>query len=235
MSRILIVDDEEGIREILRDYLEIEGHEVHEAAGGFEAWDFLGGNQVDLVITDVKMPSGMGTELLHFIKERDCRKPSVAFITGYSDFNIDEAYAMGVEGFLHKPFTRQNLLEMVARMTKSRPELNPLSLEGLPALRLHALDLLAAIEMGRMSVGRGGFCLRDIGQTLALDQDYGVYFGTRLFAAATVRWVRSQGQSADAGLEVFWLNPQDEKVWNDALMQVDPRIYIPRHVRPGRN
>lgn len=239
MSRILIVDDEDGIREILRDYLEIEGHDVVEATGGHEAWAFLAKEEVDLVVTDVKMPAGMGTDLLRQIKDRDSRVPSVIFITGHSDFSIDEAYAMGVEGFLHKPFTRQSLLEVVSRMTKPHPgtDEGAYKIDRLPVFDLKIADLENGVRTGRLAVGRGGFCVRDPGVSLTTDQVYAIRFGDRVFGAGIVRWSRSQGrldQSGDAGVEMLWLSPEHTETWNRTLSQVDSRIYIPRQVVPGK-
>ena len=68
-GNILIVDDEKGIREGLRLFLKREGHQTFTAADGREALEILEKNEIDLVISDLKMPRIDGDELLAFIKK----------------------------------------------------------------------------------------------------------------------------------------------------------------------
>ena len=71
MARILVVDDEEGIRHVLRQVLEYEGHEVRTASGGAEALGVHEEFSPDLTFLDVKMARMDGLEALGRIRERD--------------------------------------------------------------------------------------------------------------------------------------------------------------------
>src|SRR5579883_1341044 len=78
--RILVVDDEESIREFFQIMLKREGYEVVTAANGREALDFLkrdGSSSVDLIISDIQMPEVSGMELLSSVKAMD---PELMFI-----------------------------------------------------------------------------------------------------------------------------------------------------------
>ena len=81
-GNILIVDDEKGIREGLRLFLKREGHQTFTAADGREALEILEKNEIDLVISDLKMPRIDGDELLAFIK-KDYAGVKVIILTGH--------------------------------------------------------------------------------------------------------------------------------------------------------
>ena len=77
MARILVIDDEKGIRNTLKDILEYEKHEVEVAGTGEEGLDLLNNNSFDLVFLDVKMPGLDGIEVLESIS---INHPEVAVI-----------------------------------------------------------------------------------------------------------------------------------------------------------
>ena len=69
MSKILIVDDEQGIRDVLREYLELEGYEVDDAADGMEAIRKAKAKDYDLIVMDVMMPKLDGYSAVKEIKK----------------------------------------------------------------------------------------------------------------------------------------------------------------------
>lgn len=110
---LLIVEDDANFRESLGDILKEESFNVLISCDGVEAKDILTKNDVDIVITDIRMPRMHGIELLHYIKRLDKKIP-VIFITGFSDIlEITEAYEVGADGFLAKPFGLDDLLECI--------------------------------------------------------------------------------------------------------------------------
>lgn len=115
MAKILIVDDESDVREMLRDMLEFLEYDVEAVPGGAEALEMIDGT-FDLVITDMNMPEIGGKKLLTAIKLRAPELP-VAVITGYGASETKaEVEAMGASGFLKKPFhipEMENLVEEV--------------------------------------------------------------------------------------------------------------------------
>jgi two-component system NtrC family sensor kinase len=106
--RVLVVDDEESIRLLLRDILEMEGHRVEVATSGIDAWSHLDGEggPPELIITDMKMP---GMDGATFFKEVSRRDPALArriiFITGDTVSPDTRAFLQDVTNpVLSKPF-----------------------------------------------------------------------------------------------------------------------------------
>jgi len=118
-SRILVVDDEIGPRESLRMLLK-PAHEIHTADGPQAALEEIGRFHPDLVILDVKMPQMDGLEVLRRIKRTD---PSleVVMITAYASLEtVKQALSYGAFEYLIKPFSRQDLEDVVARALERR-------------------------------------------------------------------------------------------------------------------
>jgi DNA-binding response OmpR family regulator len=88
MKRILVVDDEEGIRQLYKEELEEEGYEVELAERGEEALEKLSRSKPDLVILDLRMPGMGGLEVLERIREQDKDLP-VIICTAYGEFKSD--------------------------------------------------------------------------------------------------------------------------------------------------
>jgi two-component system response regulator FlrC len=85
-EKILVVDDEPSICEVLCEALTLKGYKVILAKNGHEAMDVIRGNTVSAVITDIRMPKMSGTVLLRRIKEISPTVP-VIIITGYATVN----------------------------------------------------------------------------------------------------------------------------------------------------
>lgn len=102
-KRILIVDDEKGIREILRPFFESQGFEVFEATDGVEAVEMARKESFDVVLTDLKMPGLDGLEVLKRIKEIS-PETAVSVIAEYpSTETVIKALELTCHGFLRKP------------------------------------------------------------------------------------------------------------------------------------
>ncbi len=133
VTKILVVDDEEPVRELLRDILGDEGAEVTLAASGAEAMARFEAGKFDAVLTDLGMPGMNGWELLRLIGERDAQVP-LAVITGWGELvSTHEEKAARVEWVLTKPFSMSQISE-VAREISRRKEAR----EGGPQLTLVA-------------------------------------------------------------------------------------------------
>jgi two-component system, NtrC family, nitrogen regulation response regulator NtrX len=120
MARILVVDDEEGIRRILKQVLEYEGHDVRVAGGGGEAIHSYAELRPDLVFMDVKMARMDGLEALDRIREHD---PSacVVMISGHGSIETAvEATRRGAYDFLEKPLDTDRLLLTIRNALQQR-------------------------------------------------------------------------------------------------------------------
>lgn len=117
-EHILIVDDEEMIRDLLSSALTQEDYVCHQASNVDEAFVFLGDKPIDLVISDIMMPGRSGVELLRDLKKVDS-DIAVLMITGLSDMNTAmECVHLGADDYITKPFginrvvlTVKNLIE----------------------------------------------------------------------------------------------------------------------------
>lgn len=114
-SRILVADDEDALRDLLKRFLESKGHEVTLAKDGREALGFFRERSFDLVLSDVRMPGLDGLQLLAAIKDINPRTP-VVLISGYGDTEtVVSALKTGAENFLAKPIRIDMLRRVVAQ------------------------------------------------------------------------------------------------------------------------
>ena len=129
-TKILVVDDEEYVRELLRDILEHEGCEVVLADGGHEALALFEVSSFDAVFTDVGLPGMSGWELARAIRERDRLLP-LAVVTGWGEaVGSNEQKAAEVNWVVAKPFTIDRIIEIASQVSQRREEI---SLESVTA------------------------------------------------------------------------------------------------------
>jgi signal transduction histidine kinase/ActR/RegA family two-component response regulator len=121
-TRILVVDDEENVRELLADILGSEGYQVELAAGGREALEKFGdGAAFDALFTDLGMQGMSGWELAHAVRELDKKIP-VAVVTGWGEaVGSSERQAAQVDWVIAKPFDAAQILS-IAREVARRGE-----------------------------------------------------------------------------------------------------------------
>ena len=116
MKKVLIVDDEAGIIQEIKEFLEEEGYEVHTADTAKAGIQLLEEVQPDVVMIDVKLPDASGTEVLRAVKEKSPKTKSI-MVTGYVDQNVmDEAEKLGRDAFLQKPFDLVRITEEIERL-----------------------------------------------------------------------------------------------------------------------
>ncbi|NIO03615.1 MAG: response regulator [Proteobacteria bacterium] len=111
-KKILLVDDEEIIRDALGGLLMEEGYEVVEAENGNVAIDKLSTDRFDIVITDVKMPGKSGIDVLTAAKMID-PKIDVIMITGFTTEEPDQALSLGAKDFIYKSYNVEEFLAKI--------------------------------------------------------------------------------------------------------------------------
>jgi CheY-like chemotaxis protein len=111
MSTVLVVDDDPGVRQILKEFVELEGHRVIEAADASFAREALAREQVDLMFLDVLMPGESGTALCHSLKDDpECRDIKVILLTGFDgERSWQQGLRCGADIFLVKPVNRARI------------------------------------------------------------------------------------------------------------------------------
>jgi len=116
MARILIIDDEEDVRYVMRRILSAAGHEVIEAADGWEGIEISKSEAPDLVITDVFMPKVEGLETISEIKQIHPDQKIIVISGGGQSAHLhvlDAAISLGAMEQIAKPFSASELLAKV--------------------------------------------------------------------------------------------------------------------------
>ena len=115
MDTILVVDDEKNYLLVLSALLEEEGYEVLTSASSLEALEILKASDVDLVLTDMKMPGMDGIELLEQIKTRDAELPVIMMTAHGTVDKAVEAMQKGAYSYIMKPFDNERLTLFVKK------------------------------------------------------------------------------------------------------------------------
>src|SRR5215210_3800235 len=118
--RVLVIDDETGIREAIRMTLEYEGYKIDEARSGQEGLDKAAKVPYDAILLDIKMPVLDGIEVLDNLKQQKVRSP-VVMVSGHGDVHTAvECTKRGAFDFLEKPLNRDKLLLTVRNAVRLR-------------------------------------------------------------------------------------------------------------------
>jgi two-component system, chemotaxis family, chemotaxis protein CheY len=116
--RTLIVDDSSVMRKIIARSLRQAGLDpliVHEAGNGIEGLEVLKAQKVDLIMSDINMPSMDGLEFLRQLRAQDLAPgvPVVMITTESSEEHVKQAILSGAQGYIRKPFTAEQVKERV--------------------------------------------------------------------------------------------------------------------------
>lgn len=115
-ATVLVVDDEAGVRELIRHLLEPAGYEVLQASHGGMALEVLSGRQVDLMITDLVMPEQEGLETIQAVRKQYPATKIVAISGAFGGDFLHAAKKLGANAALNKPIRPDELLETVERL-----------------------------------------------------------------------------------------------------------------------
>jgi len=120
-KRILVVDDEETVRDLLQQTLEEAGYDVVTAANGQEALNNVSQFNVGLVLLDIKMPGFNGFQVLDRIRQRS--NIPVIMLTAIDEVtNVRDSLALGADDYVRKPFkTRELLARIQAKLRRTEP------------------------------------------------------------------------------------------------------------------
>ena len=120
MSRVLLADDEPGIRKVVRDAFEREGHEVVAAIDGQEALERFEEGEFDLVVTDLAMPRLGGLELVQEIRRRKSATPILVLTVKNEEREKVRLLDAGADDFVTKPFGVAELLARARALLRRR-------------------------------------------------------------------------------------------------------------------
>jgi CheY-like chemotaxis protein len=118
MARVLVIDDDEMSRTLLKRMLDAEGHQVEEALDGAEGLRLFGERPPDLVLTDINMPGLDGLDVIEAIHFQHAQVPIIAISGGGAipkDELLETAAALGAVEVIMKPFEFSQLVGAVKR------------------------------------------------------------------------------------------------------------------------
>lgn len=202
-KKILVVDDEEGIRDLIISELEFYGAHCIEASNGLDAFEHYRKENFDAVISDVRMPNGDGLVFLNKIKDNNLPVKVIIFMTGFSEVPAEEIYDLGVEAIISKPFRLDHMvstleLAMVSPRVIWRRDPRIVSVVNITVtFKGNAIPVLAKT----FNVGRGGLFVQMIQplpvlkETVTFKLEYKAEGKLNVInGEMVVRWVRKEPQ-----------------------------------------
>lgn len=119
MATILIVDDEERIREVVKEYCLMEKYNIIEASDGLEALKMVKNNDIDLIVLDVMMPKLDG--LSAFSKIKEIKKiPTIILSARSEEYDKLVGFELGVDDYVTKPFSPKELMARIKVILKRK-------------------------------------------------------------------------------------------------------------------
>jgi DNA-binding response OmpR family regulator len=119
-TKILYVDDDAALREIVKDQLSSQGFAVDEAEDGADAIKKLDSGSIDVMLLDINMPNKSGIDVLKFIKEKSL-KCKVIMLTGRVGFSVaTESLKLGADDYITKPFNMDYLIFSIKRVLQKK-------------------------------------------------------------------------------------------------------------------
>ena len=112
MAKLLVVDDEKGIREVIREYSEFNGHEVTEAEDGMTAVGFCKLNEYDLIVMDIRMPRLDGYSACKEIRKIS-NVPIIMLSARGEEYDKLFGFELGIDDYVVKPFSPKELMARI--------------------------------------------------------------------------------------------------------------------------
>ena len=117
MTRLLIVDDEKNIREVVKEYSQLNGYEVDEAENGIEALNLFNRNEYDCVVLDIMMPKLDGYSVCKQMKAQK-KVPIIMLSARGEEYDILAGFDLGIDDYMTKPFSPKELMARINAVIK---------------------------------------------------------------------------------------------------------------------
>lgn len=205
-----------------------------EASNGREALELAKKHQFDIILSDIRMPGGDGVTLTRELRQLHPSNPVVVLITGFADLRSDEAFALGADGYLTKPFRLEELKSNIDRLLRPPPQRwfsAPIPENNHRHVKIPRL-ITEALRLREVQVGRGGLFMQVDPVNLRVGDAVKVSFDD-FEALFRLRWHRSEasdGRRVGVGLEFLQMSPENFKTLESGLKQIpsaNPQCYIP--------
>lgn len=113
---LLVVDDEERIRTIVKEYSKAEGYNVFETDDGYEVFNIIDKNKIDIIILDIMMPKMDGITLYKQIKDRGI--PTIILSARSEEYDKLLGFDLGIDDYMTKPFSPRELMARIKAVLK---------------------------------------------------------------------------------------------------------------------
>jgi len=239
-KRILVVEDEPDLCEMLFFEFQMKGFPVYQAKNGIDALEKIEVYKPDVVVTDIRMEEMNGLELLERLKKENVFSPVVILVSAFSDINPAEGYRRSAEAVFTKPFSLHALVESVYRLTSPLEERWKNRPADVPWYRvtIAAADLEEGRRTRIIDLGRGGMCFQSTefhlahGDHVAVCADWESSELSRLEAIGLIRWRARFEGDGDAqgyfyGVEFEYISEETLAPFLAWLQTVQPVPYIP--------
>ncbi len=121
--RILVIEDDEEMRSLLKDFLEEEGFETDSVSNGSDAFRKIVKKPFDLIITDIRMPGLTGLDILPGIKKLRPEAPIIVITAFGSDEVYRRSFERGATGYLEKPIHINKLKALIHEIVSSKEKM----------------------------------------------------------------------------------------------------------------
>lgn len=218
-SKILIVEDDPDMLELIAEHFSIFGFKILKASSGNEASEVLKDQNVSIIISDIHMEDGDGIALLKQVKSQDIFKPNFYFISGFADHELKEVLDMGADGLFFKPFDASTLRSSIKKSLLPRTShwsTKPCETENLKVIEVDELD---------PHWGRGGLSFNSpedlkVGEFINFSSSWN---NKTVNGTGRVIWTDDKR----AGVEIEYLPPAHIQNYEQFLESQKPLAYIP--------
>lgn len=235
-KNILVADDEVCLCDALCFDIEEAGYQTYKAYNGTDAIALMRTHEIDLIVTDVRMPGATGIDVLNEAKTRDLNLPVILLVSGFKDALPNDMYHLGAEAIFDKPFKTEKLvhrIEHCLRPTRRRwervsidPPSSAVTLQNF-SLQLEGLTVL--------NIGRGGMCLNvgsgevEIGQNIEFRISFNDGKWAPIAGTGIVRWrKKEEGSEASlVGIEFLTLTNESLATVIEVIKSLKPLAFIP--------
>lgn len=240
-KNILIVDDEPDLREVFCDEFKSHDCNTFQAENGRVAFNIVREqNNIDVIVSDIRMPGGDGVELLERVTSECGSLPVVLLITGFSDLPCEDAYHIGAHAIMSKPCDVEDLINKVKSVITPRERrwAVPVAAKEIKTSLLFEFDNFSnALSSRRFNVGLGGLFIQ-IEKNFPKKDEH-LHFEMR-FAdspAAAIegtgfsRWVRRSIENElkpGIGIEIESVSDATRAHLLDLIKRLRPKAYIPK-------
>ena len=242
LGTILVVEDDPDLREIISYDFREQGYKVLEAENGSLAFEIVKQQQIDLILSDIRMPNGDGVELLKNIRILDSKAPPLIFISGFSELTLEEAYERGAHAIFSKPFNREALFNTAKKAITDMKE----KWQYRRTVRSDAnfnIDLIfdnatQPIKAYMLNIGRGGFfvAMDENFPAVGTKVTFNIFFQNdvifKIEGTGIVRWLRNTAEQRTpygCGIEFAELGNDSRKQIIGLINELQTNSYTPKN------